>query len=277
MPVFPVTRAADTDNADYYVNYVRTGEVLHTGLVLARECHDVRVMSDDWSSAYSAIVWNPETSAPFSVYLFTVGYGAQNEAEIDATPEVVAAYAAWKDAQAAKAAAADHLRRCEDARRRLFLPKLGCPARVVRGRKIPVGTEGLVTWSGASTYGARVGITDSSGTLHYTAESNVERTGVELLDGEDWLDVERRLSPAIPYKWDKVRIKQGPNAGTTGTIMFIRDERVGIATSNRKQGGRYVDVVWSFTAAVEVIEAREGQEPPSVDVTPPAPKVVAPF
>ncbi len=48
------------------------------------------------------------------------------------------------------------------------------PVRVVKGRKVPVGTVGVLTWVGEGDYGLRVGLRDVHGTVHWTAASNVE-------------------------------------------------------------------------------------------------------
>lgn len=56
--------------------------------------------------------------------------------------------------------------------------KKGMPVRVVKGRKVPVGTEGWVFWSGVDQYsrtgGYRIGLKDSSGETHWTSADNVE-------------------------------------------------------------------------------------------------------
>ena len=55
----------------------------------------------------------------------------------------------------------------------------GAEVKVVKGRKVPVGTEGVVFWLGESTYQRgemRVGFKASTGEKHYTALSNVEST-----------------------------------------------------------------------------------------------------
>ena len=46
---------------------------------------------------------------------------------------------------------------------------------VVKGRKVPVGTTGTISWIGEDNYGkARVGIRTEAGETVFTAESNVE-------------------------------------------------------------------------------------------------------
>ena len=56
----------------------------------------------------------------------------------------------------------------------LYDVKQGSLAKVVRGRKVPVGTQGRIVWRGAGAYGTRVGIKDAAGVAHWTALENVE-------------------------------------------------------------------------------------------------------
>jgi hypothetical protein len=54
------------------------------------------------------------------------------------------------------------------------------PVVVFKGRKIPVGTTGIVTWMGEDNWGAaRVGIRTESGEVVYTAQSNVKIYQIE--------------------------------------------------------------------------------------------------
>lgn len=50
----------------------------------------------------------------------------------------------------------------------------GQTVKVVKGRKVPVGTIGDVFWVGEGKYGWRVGFEDHEGTTHWTDVSNVE-------------------------------------------------------------------------------------------------------
>ena len=49
----------------------------------------------------------------------------------------------------------------------------GRTAVVFKGRKVPVGTRGVIIWLGSGAYGERVGVKDASGTVHWTASANV--------------------------------------------------------------------------------------------------------
>lgn len=142
----------------------------HVGLVL--DADGERNGYDD--SDFYATVWNPEKGAPEQiVFATTRGWTYPNHAEADATPEVVAAFKAWRAECARKAK--EHA----DAKERRTV-RIGKRVKVVKGRKVPQGTEGVVFWHGAGDYGPRVGVRDDAGTVHWTAESNVE-----VMLGED--------------------------------------------------------------------------------------------
>lgn len=55
-------------------------------------------------------------------------------------------------------------------------PAIGRVAKVVKGRKVPVGTQGTIFWMGLDQYredSLRVGI-DANGTKHYTSSENIQ-------------------------------------------------------------------------------------------------------
>ena len=74
------------------------------------------------------------------------------------------------------------------AESRLWVMEKGTPLRVVRGRKVPVGTRGRCFWIGETKYGTRVGLNDAEGTTHWTARGNVE-VDVEGDDAADLYDL----------------------------------------------------------------------------------------
>lgn len=89
---------------------------------------------------------------------------------------------AWEEQEAAfqrqywadRAAAA---RAQEEAREQMFETYgRGRVVKVVKGRKVPVGTEGTVFWLGEDKFGNgyRVGFETPTGEKHFTALSNVE-------------------------------------------------------------------------------------------------------
>jgi hypothetical protein len=104
-------------------------------------------------------------------------------AEVDATPETLAAYAAWQDAEAERKTLQQFKTNLAEARERVGAVVNGSYVELSRKRcKIPFGTRGHVFWTGANHYGARVGFKDSDGETYWTAERNVS-----VVEGhEDW-------------------------------------------------------------------------------------------
>lgn len=137
-------------------------------------------------SDFYALVWDDDANAVISVdYATTRGWTYLNSATVDATDEVKAKAAKFYENvafEALKAKAAEAARKVA----------VGKSVKVVKGRKVPKGTEGTVFWVGpgraysyyAAKYGVpdRVGFKDAAGTTFWTAASNLEVT-----DAEEWL------------------------------------------------------------------------------------------
>lgn len=138
-------------------------DVSHEGHVLQLVEHNYYDDSD-----FFALVWDDEKGAPREVwYATTRGWTYNNGASVDATEEVLAKYAAYRAEQSARRAA-------YEAEAEAAVPRKGRLVRVVKGRKVPVGTEGTVIWYGEGRYGVRVGLKDADEKVHWTAASNVE-------------------------------------------------------------------------------------------------------
>jgi hypothetical protein len=139
----------------------------YEGRVLAVYNRDYRAMSDVYTYATFASVLSEKGSIVEILVNanFECDMGG-GEAVVDATPEVVAQAAALKAAEAAAAEKAAEEREAARIER-------GRKLRVVRGRKVPIGTEGECSWYGQTQYGARVGIRDLQGNVVFTAASNV--------------------------------------------------------------------------------------------------------
>jgi hypothetical protein len=153
-------------------------EVTWEGAVLATGEHNGYDDSD-----FYAVVWDAEAGEPREIiYASTRGWTYNNSATVDATPEVLAAYDAWKAERAARNAAAAAAVEAQ-------VPQVGKRVRVTKGRKVPAGTEGEVFWYGTDRYarhaqalwaflddgrtGRRVGIRTGDGEKYFTAATNV--------------------------------------------------------------------------------------------------------
>jgi hypothetical protein len=113
----------------------------HVGLVLSTGEHNGYDDSD-----FYAIVWNPvEKKTEKIQYATTRGWTYPNSATVDATPEVCAEYEAWVAHQQVEA----QIRRQS---REVRVPRVGTTVKVVKGRKVPVGTLATVVWFGEDQY-----------------------------------------------------------------------------------------------------------------------------
>jgi hypothetical protein len=166
----PYDRPCNDETDRLYFRVSHVGQVLSLGE--RNGYHD---------SDFYAMVWDAEKGQPGYVeYASTRGWSYPNHAEVDATPEVLAAFRAWQENQARAA------RKAEEERQ-AATPAKGKVLRVVRGRKVPQGTEGVCVWYGAAgkfcrcTFrcshkaGMRVGIkVDGAEKAVFTDANNVE-------------------------------------------------------------------------------------------------------
>ena len=140
--------------------------VSHVGRVVAKGVdYNKQVMSDVWDNVGFCIVAENGTFRKIETYYGPgagPGWDVGPHADVDAPADLIAAYHAHVATEAAerKAAAEAYERKARAAREETErkAPRKGRRLRVVRGRKIPIGTEGTCFWMGESRYGTRVGL-----------------------------------------------------------------------------------------------------------------------
>lgn len=126
-----------------------SGEVRYEGCVLAtRE----RNMHDD--SDFYAVVWDNDEGCLREVEYDTTRFAGGGSASVDATDEVKAKADDWLEEFYF-----DRLKK-ED-REKAELVDEGKTVRVVKGRKVKHGTEGIVFWMRTNRYGTKIGIRTS--------------------------------------------------------------------------------------------------------------------
>jgi len=151
-------------------------------------------------SYFKALVWDDETDAPEWIEYGATAYAGWTHMHVDATPEIRAKYDALLQAERERRAA-------KQREHAANTPDKGKRVKVVKGRKVPIGTEGVVFWYGAAReYGAfprggykehgrsmaalaratlgpdghgekegyRIGLKTDSGEKFFTAATNVE-------------------------------------------------------------------------------------------------------
>lgn len=194
-----IQRGADT----HYMVITHVGMVLET-----RE----RNYYDD--SDFYARVWNEEKQCVENVeYATTRAWTYLNSAVVDATPEVLAKADAWERAKAAEVAEQVRKVRAKDCEK-------GRVVKVVKGKKVALGTTGVIFWFGEdyarpSRYGSphrhliahllpqssnrKVGIVDKDGNAHWTYEKNLQ---VEL-DANGDAVTGKLTRNGKTYKWEQ--------------------------------------------------------------------------
>lgn len=179
-------RTSYTDRAELFTKYphcldgCKPGGPLymktsHVGMVLREYERNGRDDSD-----FYAVVWLPaEGRTEHIQYATTRGWTYPNSAVVDATPEVRAAYQVYREQKA------ERLRQAAQAEEDKH-PRVGKKVKVVRGRKIPIGTVGEVVWFGENSYYRESRYSNGMfkalmGYEHYNPEK--WRVGIRLLDG----------------------------------------------------------------------------------------------
>lgn len=142
-------------------------------VVAVRYDHNYRLMSDVYGSAAFATVY---TGGTFSEVYAWCEMSDCLQPKVDAPAELITMFSEHLEQRKIEAAERERLESERRAAEMARQPAKGRRIRVVRGRKVPKGTEGVCVWIGDGTYGRRVGIKDDAGNVHWTAASNVEAT-----------------------------------------------------------------------------------------------------
>jgi hypothetical protein len=151
-------------------------EVKFAGCVVQLNTREERVMSDVYANVTRAIVYNAAEDKFEEVYVrahFELDSG-NTTATVDASRAVMAVY----EAEQAVKEATEKLNEAKRYRARelaaLKTPAPGRVVKVVKGRKVPVGTVGECTRMMEGHYGMRIQIRTLDGTTHWTSASNCE-------------------------------------------------------------------------------------------------------
>jgi hypothetical protein len=232
----------------------------HEGLVVMGNFYrEERVMSDVYANVAYCQVLDPETGEAKEMYLHACFEceGRFGTATADLDPQVRADLEKRQAEAAAKAEAARKVwqaeRREREAEEACQEPKMGAPARVVKGRKVPKGTEGVIFWMGSGNYGPRVGLKDAQGTAHWTAESNVVRV-CDKPEGMTWVEYRRQERNRQPHKGCMATVTSGPDKGFTGYVFWMGKGRCGLKLDPTD---RDADPVWAAEADVQRLNEDE--------------------
>ena len=233
------------------------GEVAYEGRVVRVYNRDVQVMSDIWETwRYATVI---ERDGSYTDVFVTSHYDeVLATATVDVPDAEIAKYYAHMKKQREKEQREKTRRLWMDAQnaaRFRILEQWGKGDRlvVVKGRKVPKGTEGICIWTGSSQWGERCGIRDDEGTVHWTASSNVERADMNalaIMANGDWIGFENkqkaaqfeRRRAALDHVKLMKNVKVKTVCGHTGSIFWMAaaGSRVGVRIGPLRQ-----DVVWA--------------------------------
>lgn len=116
------------------------------------------------------MVWSPELGRPTDVTYDSTCFASSGiRCEVDAAPETRAAHRRWLDRERAVYQAFAAVEELEQ-------PRKGQRVIVARGRKVPIGTTGSISWigDGYRRGTTRLGITTDAGDRVYTDAANVD-------------------------------------------------------------------------------------------------------
>jgi hypothetical protein len=144
-------------NDSLYLKEIYVGKVLSVG-------------EHNWydDSDFYAYVWDESEGRAREYEYGSTRYGYYGSAKVDATPEVIAKYEAWKAEENAKFQA-------EKAAKEAKTPGKGKIVKVVKGRKVLKGLQGVCIWTGRDKFTStqiRVGFKVDD-QVYFTAASNV--------------------------------------------------------------------------------------------------------
>ncbi len=147
--------------------------VTFTNCVVKSYAREERVMSDVYDFVNRAVVFNVETNSfdDIPVYNFQLD---SITVTVDASPAIESLYILSEEVKAAEAKLNELKRSMNRQIESMKAPVKGRTIKVVKGRKVPVGTVGTCCWVGESRYGVRVGLKTPAGETLWTAASNVE-------------------------------------------------------------------------------------------------------
>jgi len=133
----------------------------------------VRVMSDVWESVLHADVWDEDDGKVRVIPLdYKLNKGSNsNDAVVDATDEILAKVEKYVEGNVKATEFTNRV----DA---FYNIEKGDKVKVVAGRKVPIGTLGVLFWTGLDHYNrhnTRAGIRDENEEVYWTSMSNLKK------------------------------------------------------------------------------------------------------
>ena len=158
------------------ITYRRDGKITsidHVGCVIQQERKEFRAMSDVYTDADYALVWLPEEERQewIRVNVLYMGCDSHGTIEVDIhSGEYAEDYEIFLFLAAEAERAFQKAKDEQDAKKALRRIEKGRNCRVIKGRKVPKGTEGVIFYIRYD----RIGFSDADGNAHWVNEDQVE-------------------------------------------------------------------------------------------------------
>ncbi len=199
-------------------------------------------------------LWNPILQQVEPYCVEGTNTNEYTGSDIDIDPDLIHEWAVWQEFQGRLETL---LGAEESAKTRLQTPKLGSRVVVRKGRKVPVGREGVVFSLGPDHFrkGIRLGIREDSLHEFWISAENVEVLIPGLKPGQmpvcGWSQLERELEKVNPsrfvMKGDKIRHMA---SGQEGRVFFSKNGRLGYNIPGPKS-----PPLWASEAEVAVFRS----------------------
>ena len=166
----------------------KTGNISHEGCVIKSERKECRVMSDVYTDADYALVWLPEEQRAEWKRINVLYMGCDDHRQIIVdinSGEYAEDYEIYLFLQEEARKVADYRQAEREAKKACLTVRKGQRCRVVAGRKVAKGTEGVIFYTREQEWGIRIGFEDDNGKAHWTYLKNVVAAIEEPEEG--WL------------------------------------------------------------------------------------------
>ena len=166
----------------------KTGNISHEGCVIDTMRKECRVMSDVYTDADYALLWNPEEQRAEwkRINVLYMGCDDHRQIVVDINKgEYAEDYEIYLFLQEEARKVADYRKAEREAKKACLTVRKGQQSRVGAGRKVAKGTEGVIFYTREQEWGIRIGFEDDNGKAHWTYLKNVVAAVDEPEEG--WL------------------------------------------------------------------------------------------
>lgn len=220
-------------------------EVTYKGAVLAD-----REENGYHDSDFYAVVWDEIEQRCKKIEYNTTRFAGGGSCSIDATEEVKQKAQEWLEEY--------YFRTLLDkSKRQSKMPEEGKRVRVVRGRKVPHGTEGFVFLKQAQTYSPRFKNGWKQGPDCYKIGISLSDKREKNYSVEMTGDAARYITPYKNEEFLRVAKEHGGKWNALSRTWDFKDNPKEVQEIADKVYSKYADVAWTYARNVEVIDPEQ--------------------